>query len=209
MKNHLIKTIFLALALLGVMSCESDPAPTLQSYIVESDEKDGFISTSIPKGILGIDGSEMSSESQAAFESVKKINVLAFPLNENNKATYEKESAELNDILKSERYKTLMTHNRDGVKAKFLYEGDADSIDEIIVFGTSDEMGMGIARIIGDDMNISQLMKMMKELENADVDTSMMKGILGDLGMNKRGDKIDNEQELQQTVEEIQADIED
>jgi len=107
-----------------------------------------------------------------------------YPKTDENTATFEKESKQLSDILDNEEYKLLMTYNSNGMKVKSLYEGDKDSIDEIIIFGTSDQMGMGVARILGDKMNLSSVMKMMKELEKADINPAGMKSILGGLGID-------------------------
>ncbi|QJP35596.1 DUF4252 domain-containing protein [Nonlabens sp. Ci31] len=189
MNKIILKIVLLTLAATAALtSCDSDP--TLQSYIVDSGEKEGFISTSIPKTILGIDDSKLSEDAQKAYNSVSKVNILVYPKTDKNVVTFEKESAQLNNILKGEKYKTLMTHNQDGMKAKFLYQGDKDSIDEIIVFGTSDDMGMGVARILGKDMNLSGMMKMMKELEKIDIDPAGMKGILETMGIDTK-DNVD------------------
>jgi hypothetical protein len=45
-------------------------------------------------------------------------------------------------------------------------------------------MGMGVARITGEDMNIGNLMKMMKELESADINPANIKGVLRGMGMD-------------------------
>jgi hypothetical protein len=182
--NHIvIRIAFISVAIMATLtSCNDDP--TVQSYYVDSQEKDGFITTTIPKSILGIDQNNLSSESRKAYESVNKINLLMLPATDNQKDNVKQETEVFNDILKKSNYKTLMTHSSDGVKARFVYEGDTDSIDELIVFGSSEDMGMGIARITGDNMNIGDLMKMMKELEKEDINPANLKGILQGMGMD-------------------------
>lgn len=187
MNKIILKIVLITFAATAALtSCDSDP--TLQSYIVNSVDKEGFISTSIPKTILGIDDNKFSEDAKKAYNSVSKVNILVYPKTDENTATFEKESAQLNNILKGKKYKTLMTHNQDGMKAKFLYQGDKDSIDEIIVFGTSDDMGMGVARILGNDMNLSGMMKMMKELEKTDMDPAGITSILGNMGIDTNSD---------------------
>ncbi|WP_213522955.1 DUF4252 domain-containing protein [Nonlabens sp.] len=189
MNKIILKIVLLTLAAtVALTSCDSDP--TLQSYIVDSGAKEGFISTSIPKSIFGIDDSKFSKEAQKAYKSVSKVSVLVYPKTAENAAVFKKESTQLNNILKGNQYKTLMVHNEDGIRAKFLYQGDKDAIDEVIVFGTSDDMGMGVARILGNDMNLSGIMKMMKELEKVDIDPAGITSILGTMGIdtNSTGD---------------------
>ncbi len=183
MNPLLLRILLISVAIVATFtSCDSDP--TVQTYYVDSQEKDGFITTTIPKSILGINEENLSAESRKAYESVNKINLLMLPATDNQKANVKQETEAFNNILKNSNYKTLMTHSGDGVKARFVYEGDTDSIDELIVFGSSENMGMGIARITGDNMNVGDLMKMMKELEKEDINPANLKGILQGMGMD-------------------------
>jgi hypothetical protein len=166
----------------SLTSCDNDA--TVQTYYIDSQEKDGFITTTIPKSILGIDESSLSEDSRKAYKSVNKVNLLMLPATDDKKDMVEKETELFNDILKNGNYKTLMTHNADGIKARFVYEGDTESIDELIVFGSSQEMGMGVARITGNDMNIGNLLKMMEELSSADINPANLKGVLEGMGVD-------------------------
>jgi hypothetical protein len=174
--------LFTMAAVVTLASCDTDP--TLQSYIVDSGDKEGFISTSMPKTILGIDDSQFSEEAKKAYRSIHKVNLLMYPKTDDNTAAFEKETTQLSDILDNEDYHLLMTHNGQGMKAKFLYQGDKDAIDEIIVFGMAEGTGMGVARVLGKDMNLSGMMKMMKELENLDINPTGIKSMLGGIGIN-------------------------
>lgn len=60
-----------------------------------------------------------------------------------------------------------MDFNKDGNKITLYYIGEPDAIDEVIAFGYSDKEGLGIARVLGDEMNINAIMNM---VENAKVD---------------------------------------
>ncbi|MBF4986468.1 DUF4252 domain-containing protein, partial [Nonlabens mediterrranea] len=62
MNNLIVRILALGITLiLFLTSCSSDPS--LQQYFVDSQEKQGFITTTIPKSILGLDVSQMSSRS--------------------------------------------------------------------------------------------------------------------------------------------------
>ncbi|GAK93520.1 hypothetical protein JCM19298_2239 [Nonlabens ulvanivorans] len=100
MNNLIIRVLALGITLiLFLTSCSSDP--TLQQYFVDSQEKQGFITTTIPKSILGLDVSQMSASSQEAYNSINKVNLLYYPIDKQNTAAFEKENAQLNAILKS------------------------------------------------------------------------------------------------------------
>ena len=71
-----------------------------------------------------------------------------------------------------------MRTNLDGSKivVKFLGESEA-SIDELILFGSSNDRGFAIARILGDNMNAGQLMQLGDVLQNAQIEDSQLKGL--------------------------------
>ena len=208
MNKIILKAIVLSIAIAASLtSCDSDP--TLQSYIVDSADKEGFISTSIPKTILGIDESKLSEDSQKAYNSINKVSMLMYPKTDSNDASFETEKEQLASILKNDKYTALMTHNQDGMTAKFMYQGDKDSIDEIIIFGTMDEAGMGVARVLGDDMNLSDIMKMLKELEKMDIDPAGLKGMMGGLGLNMDKDGEVDKEALKEILESNGIDTSD
>ncbi|MBF4985747.1 DUF4252 domain-containing protein [Nonlabens mediterrranea] len=193
MNNLIVRILALGITLiLFLTSCSSDPS--LQQYFVDSQEKQGFITTTIPKSILGLDVSQMSASSQEAYNSINKVNVLYYPIDKQNTAAFEKENAQLSAILKNDDFKTLMTHKSDGINMRFLYEGDGKSIDEMIIYGSSPEMGLGVARVLGDDMKIGAIMKMMEEMKNVKLDQTGINNILKDIGvdLNEEGE-IDEE----------------
>ncbi|PQJ32457.1 membrane or secreted protein [Nonlabens arenilitoris] len=193
MNNLIIRILALGITfILFLTSCSSDPS--LQQYFVDSQEKQGFITTTIPKSILGLDVSQMSDKSQEAYNSINKVNLLYYPIDKQNTAAFEKENAQLNAILKSDDFKTLMTHKSDGVNMRFLYDGSSESIDEMIIYGSSPEMGLGVARVLGDDMKLGSIMKMMEEMKNVNLDQTGINNILKDIGvdLNEEGE-IDEE----------------
>lgn len=208
MNNFLVRLIPLGIALILLLSsCKSDP--TLQEYFVDSQEKEGFVTTTIPKGILGLDVSNMSANAQQAYNSIDKVNVLYYPIDKQNTAVFEKESATLSAILKSDDFKTLMTHKSDRMNMKFLYDGSDDSIDEMIVYGSSPEMGLGVARVLGDDMNLGAIMKMMEEMKDVNMDESMAMDILKDIGLEVDEDGEVDEQAVKKMLESNGVDTSD
>ena len=52
-----------------------------------------------------------------------------------------------------------------GMKMNIYYTGISDAIDEVIAFGYSKEAGVGVARILGENMNPSKIMEMMQNIE--------------------------------------------
>jgi len=156
---------FIMLALL-MSSCNNDQS--IQSYLVESQGKDGFMTFDIPMTFLDVKDQDVSQEIKDAVKSIRKVNVVAMPF-QGNETTYETEKNNLSKILNADKYKSLMSVNTKGIKVKLYYTGETNSIDEVIAFGYAKEKGVGVARILGDNMNPSMVIKM---IQNMKVDPS-------------------------------------
>ena len=157
-----ISTLIVAfLVAFSFTSCNDD---SLQSYLVKSQEKSGFITFDVPASILQVKSDDVSEETKATLKSIKKINVVAMPFKD-NKAEVEAEKAQLDKILKGKDYKSLMRFTEKNMKVSLYYTGEGDAIDELIAFGYGAKQGVGVARILGEDMNPSKIMKMMNDIK--------------------------------------------
>lgn len=170
-----IKILGLALAATAFVSCASEPS--LQEYYVENQQDNKFIAVDVPTSMF-TNAEELDENQKATLKSVKKINLLALPVKE-NKEEYEAEKTKLSSILKDEKYQLLMKYGSNNRKAEIYFTGDEDAIDEIIVYGYDDAKGVGVARVLGEDMNPQKLMELMKSLQKGDVDVEGLKGITG------------------------------
>lgn len=170
-----IKILGVALAAATFVSCSNEPS--LQEYYVENQQDNKFIALDVPTSMF-TNVQELDENQRATLESVKKINVLALPVKE-SKEEYEAEKTKLSSILQDEKYQLLMKYGSNDRKAEIYFTGDEEAIDEIIVYGYDDTRGVGVARVLGDDMNPQKLMELMKSLEKGDVDVDGLKGITG------------------------------
>lgn len=159
--KRLTTVLSLVVMALLVTSCKTD---SLQGYLVESQEKQGFITVDLPVSFLELKDQNVSDEVKATVKSIKKINVVALPY-KNNETTYEAEKEKLTKILGGEEYKSLMKMNAKGMKVSLYYTGNSDAIDEVIAFGYSKDSGVGVARLLGDDMNPAMIIEMMQNIK--------------------------------------------
>jgi hypothetical protein len=81
---------------LFLISCNSEP--TLQKYFVENTENKNFIALDVSPDILNVDKTKLSVAQNDALKSFDKMNVLAFKLNDKNKAEFETERAKVDLI---------------------------------------------------------------------------------------------------------------
>jgi len=142
-------------------SCNDD---SLQSYLVKSQEKSGLITFDVPASILQIKSDNVSEETKATLESIKKINVVAMPFKD-NATEVEAEKAQLDKIFKGKSYKSIMRFTEKNMKVSLYYTGDPDAIDELIAYGYGAKQGVGVARILGENMNPSKIMKMVNDVK--------------------------------------------
>jgi hypothetical protein len=172
----LIKYVLgIGLAALTLFSCSNKES--LQRYIVDRQDDDSFLKIDIAASLLQTDGANLSQEEKDILATVKKINVIAYPIKEGDVVAYEVKKQELKNILDQARYKTLIKYGSNKQGATLKYVGKEDAIDEIIVFASDDEKGFALFRLLGDNMRPDQMIKLMNAIEKGDVDVSKLTSI--------------------------------
>jgi hypothetical protein len=172
----LIKYILgIGLAAVTLFSCSNKES--LQRYIVDRQDDDSFLKIDIAASLLQTDSANLSQEEKDILKTIKKINVIAYAIEEGNVSAYEVKMQVLKTILDQDRYKTLMKYGSNKEGATLKYVGLEDAIDEIIVFVRDDEKGFALFRLLGDDMRPEQMIKLMTAIEKGDVDISKLNSI--------------------------------
>ena len=151
-----VMSFFIAAAL---MSC--DYGETLQGYFVANQETPNFVSVDIPTSFVNIDNVTLTEEQKEAYESVDKLNMLAYRLTDDNIDDYKAELAKVQIILKDDRYDELFRggNSTDG-KIIVKYIGTDTTIDELILFGSAKGKGFAIVRVLGNNMEPAKIMSL-------------------------------------------------
>ena len=173
-----IKILFAVLFVTLLSSCNNEQS--LQKYYVENQEDSDFLAVDVPTSLF-TNSESLEAEQKATLKTIKKINVLALS-NDENKAKFEEEKAALNQIFKNEKYQLLMKYGGGNRKAELYFTGEEDAIDELIVYGYDDEQGLGVARVLGENMNPGEIMKLMRSLEEGDINVEGFKNVVGIFG---------------------------
>ena len=158
---------------LFLFSCNSEP--TLQKYFVENTENKNFIALDVSPDILKIDETKLSIEQTTALKSFDKMNILAFKLDDKNKAEFETERAKVDLILMDKKYQQLMKFSSGKESASVSYLGTDDHIEEFVLYANRKENGFAIVRILGKDMNPTNIMTMVSVLKQSNVDLEQLK----------------------------------
>jgi hypothetical protein len=158
---------------LFLLSCNSEP--TLQKYFVENTENKNFVALDVSPDILNVDITKLSAEQNTVLQSFEKMNVLAFRLNDKNKAEFEIERAKLNAILKDEKYQQLMKFSSGKEGASVSYVGSDEHIEEFVLYANKKEAGFAVIRVLGKDMNPTNIMTMLQVIQKANIDLEQLK----------------------------------
>ncbi len=183
MKVHRYGIGIIALFCTLFTACNSEP--TLQKYFVENSEKKDFTIIDISPSILNIDTKKLTADQRQAYESLDKMNVLAFKADESNKASYDAEKAKVKEILKDEKYQQLMkfSDGKDGASVSFV--GDENHIDEFVLFANKKDTGFAVIRVLGTDMTPTGIFTMMAMLKQAKIDPEQLKPLQELMAQNK------------------------
>lgn len=167
MKNQ-VKTIFLMLLTASIfMACNKQPS--IQEYYVEKQENNNFIAIDLPASLLKL-GDNASEDTKETLATIKKLNVIAFKVNEDNKDDFDAEYTQIKAILKGDQYNELMRMKHENINIIINYEGSEDAVDEFILFASDRDKGFAVARVLGDKMQPEKIMKMAENFKNIDQD---------------------------------------
>ena len=135
-------------------------------------------------------------------ETIKKINVLALEKDENPQK-FEEEKLKLDEIFQDEKYQLLMRYGGSDRKAALYFIGEEDAIDELIVYGYDNEKGLGVARVLGENMDPEKIMEMMRSLKSEDINTGGIKGVIDIFGNSKPKQKDTTEVEMETSADTL------
>ena len=178
--KSLLKKIGILLAIaIGFIACDSHPS--LQKYYVDSKENNEFISVDLPASIIKLKDTEVSQDIKDVLETIEKVNFLALQITETNKDLFTTEKQKVKEILKNPKYKQLMRMNMGEGNVIVNYMGEEDAIDEVIIFGSDSKKGFAVIRVIGENMNPADILKLSQEIK-LDGESGQLKQLEGLLG---------------------------
>ncbi|SNR16023.1 DUF4252 domain-containing protein [Tenacibaculum jejuense] len=161
MKKILTFTILCITVMLS--SCKHEES--LQTYLIKSEDNANYTRLDFSTSMLGSFFETTSEEDQKTFESIKKLNLAFLPVKKATEEEFSSERKRLKEIMKNTDYKSLFRVNDKRGKATVYYSGNTDAIDEIVAVVYAKELGFGVARIIGDEMNPAKIMNMLKNMK--------------------------------------------
>lgn len=170
----IFERILLFCSVILIMSC--DNKQSLQEYYVDNQGDKEFVAMDVPTSLFA-NTERLTEDQKKTLETVKKINILAIPKKLENQTKIDAEKNKIINILKDEKYQLLMKYGGGNSKMAVYYTGSDEAVDEIIVYGEDEMKGMGIVRVLGDNMNPSDILQLVRSLQKGDIDMSGLEGI--------------------------------
>lgn len=176
MKKIIISSALLFCALVTLTSCSD--GQSLQEYYVDNQENSDFVLVDVPTSLISSDSDLLNQEQQEILKTIRKINIMAYPLKESSTTNFQGEKTKLMSILAGDDYEELMKANSDNGNMRLYFKGEEEAIDEVIFFGSEDSKGFVLARLLGDDMKIGDMMRLAQSMEAGDIDVSQFEGVM-------------------------------
>jgi len=169
--------VVLVVLVATIFSCNQNPS--LQTYFVDNQEKPNFLSLDVPVSMLNIDQTKLTEDQKEAYNSVQKLNMLAYRKDSVATADYKDELSKVKAILDDDKYEELM-RGGNSTDGKFMvkYVGKDNDIDEFILFGSSNDMGFAVVRILGNNMDPQKLMTLSSVLDQSNIDDGQLKQVI-------------------------------
>lgn len=160
--KKLLFVFSLILAGTSMQSCKQD---SIQQYFIDSQEKEEYIVFDMPISLFSSSQDHLNEADQAVLNSVKKVNLVALTKKNAEDVVVHSELKRVRTILNNSEYQEVMQFNEENMGIAIYFLGEEDAIEEMIVVAHQKEMGFGVARLIGDEMNISDLMSLSQKIK--------------------------------------------
>jgi hypothetical protein len=169
MKLFFLKPPYFTLICLLFLSCNSEPS--LQTYYVDHQETSGFIAMDFPVSFLDIDTNDITESEQKAINSIRKFNMLGYSLKSGSDAVYKAELNFVKKLLKEIKYNELfrLGNSKDG-RIQIYTIDEGQTMDEVVILLNSNQVGFAVIRVLGKDMNLSEVMQLGPLIEKLNLD---------------------------------------
>lgn len=163
----------LGFVMLLMISCSQEP--TLQKYFVKNADEKNFMTLDVAPNFIKTDKLKLTPEEQKALKSLHKFNVLALKADGKNQAQLKQEGEKVKQLLKGEEYDELMHIGSPDRGASIHTVGEGDAIEEFVVYVNQKETGMAVVRVMGEDMNPTNIMTLVGLMQKGGLNMEQLK----------------------------------
>ena len=159
------KLLFIFSLILAGTSMQSCKQDSIQQFFIDSQEKEEYIVFDMPISLFSSGQDHLNEADQAVLNSVKKVNFVALTKKNADDILLQSELQRVKTILNNSEYQEIMQMNQENMGIAVYFIGEEDAIEEMILVAHQKEMGFGVARLIGEDMNINELMNLSQKIK--------------------------------------------
>ncbi|RAR75706.1 DUF4252 domain-containing protein [Flavobacterium aciduliphilum] len=175
-----MKVLKITLVFLSVLLSSCHSKPSLQKYFVDHQEQPGFAVLDISPTLLNIDNTKISPEQSKALASFHKMNILTYRFDKQHPNQIDVERKNVAEILKDTiAYQQLMKIGSGKNGASISYVGEADKVDEFVLYGVKSDLGLVVVRILGDKMNPADALTLLSVLKYSKIDMKQLEPLKG------------------------------
>lgn len=87
------------------------------------------------------------------------------------------EKLRIKEILAQEKYQPLIKFGSNKQAISLYFTGNEEAIGEVIVYGNSENEGLGLVRVLGKDMNPSAILQLVMSLDEEKINLSVFEDI--------------------------------
>lgn len=173
-------TRYIIMVFLAILIVSCDGEQSLQEYYVDHKENNDFVMLDVPASLISPRSDKLTPDQNEVVQTVKKINILALPLNAETKELYKLETEKVKEILARDGYEELMSFGKPSQRMRLYFKGDEDAIDEVVVFAQDENKGFVLARVLGDNMNVADMVKLTQTMnkDSSSFKTGQFEGIM-------------------------------
>lgn len=172
--KNLFAVILLAFAL---VSCKNEGS--IQTYFVDHQDLPEFKMIDLSAKMIDLSKVDLTDDQRETFNSFEKINFLGYLIKNGDTESYKKELADAKKVFLNKNHNELMEFNSNGIKFRISSLGNDEEVDEFLALVSSNETGFGVVRVLGDKMNPEKMVKLVGDLQNADLAEDQFQDIIG------------------------------
>lgn len=154
------KQILYLIPIAGMMLACSNNA-TIQTYYIDKSQSSDFISLDLPTNLFTVNAT-LTADEKKTLNNLKKLNLLAFQVSEDNQDTYFDELLAIQEILTNKKYSSLVSYSQGSQKIEFFAQENKEAIKEYIVFAYDNKQGFVVVRVLGNNLNPNQMYALIK-----------------------------------------------
>lgn len=169
--------MYLALVIGIFLASSCDSNKTLEHYFVEKQNESSFIVLDIPSSLLEGHTEWLDDTSKEALKSIRKLNIL-FAKPESGNIDFKKEQNQVQEILKNDRYESLMQFNDSKNKGAIYIVDKNEKISEMVFYGHQEDQMLIVVRVLGNDIKLEHaqtIMNLASKQENASALEELLK----------------------------------